>query len=487
MDVPTIHSSQQQGWQRLVPFVAVALIVGIYWPTFVGLSAEWTQWDESLAHAYPLLLWFLWLLHKLGPIGVSPQKTWVDIVIASGLMASSVLWFLFNTIQIKILEQLILLPLLYGALGFIFGMKTLWQMRFLLLMPLFAVPVWDYLNNGLVQLASSVVGEMVRLIRIPALIDGSSIFIPSGHIMIADGCSGLRYLIISLALGYTISYLNGYRELGLLVSLLLAGFLGLLANWIRIFLLILIGYHTEMESSLMEDHETFGWVLFAIICFPAIYFAPVVKKAAVIIGDTNRLVSAKKLLLLTVLLSPGLLLGNLFSIQTNGEPLNYIVEEKGIAGEAGAYPLTATTGAMPIPLNLPVARQSQRYTNGNAYVQIDQYIPSSAQERLVPYISRQYDNQIWLLEHSERQKLQQAHVRIERLRQKSADKRVIQVQWFNVGGITTATLAKAKLLQIPAVLSGEHYFVVFTLQAECSKPACENELQTLLQLSKSIQ
>ena len=214
-----VNLQKQEIWQRIAPFIIIAIMVAIFLPTFIGLSAQWTQWDESLSHAYPLLLWFLVLLYKVGPINRTQQNLWIDFLLAIGLIAASICWFLFNTIQIKILEQLMLLPILFLALAFAFGVKTLWQLRFLLLMPVFAIPIWDYLNNGLVQLASAIVGEMVRMIRIPALIDGSSIFIPSGHIMIADGCSGLRYLIISLALGNTNSYLNCYREKVLIISL----------------------------------------------------------------------------------------------------------------------------------------------------------------------------------------------------------------------------------------------------------------------------
>src|SRR5690606_3143231 len=234
----------------------------------------------------------------------------LDILLGLGLVFTSISWFLFHLIQIRILEQLVLLPILYFAIAFIFGVKKLWQLRFLLLMPLFVLPIWDYLNNGLVQLASSIVGQMVRAVRIPALIDGSSIFIPSGHIMIADGCSGLRYLIISLALGYTIRYLNGYKERDLLISLFIAALLGLAANWIRIFILILVGYHTEMESSLMEDHETFGWIVFALICFPAIYFAPVitVRSSIALPSTANNTPALRKLILLFLLLLPGVIL-----------------------------------------------------------------------------------------------------------------------------------------------------------------------------------
>lgn len=474
-----VKLQKQEVWQRAAPFMVIAIIVAIYLPTFVGLSAQWTQWDESLSHAYPLLLWFLVLLYKVGPLCHARQNLWIDLLLAIGLVVVSICWFLFNTIQIKILEQLILLPILFLALAFAFGVKTLWQLRFLLLMPVFALPIWDYLNNALVELASAVVGEMVRMIRIPALIDGSSIFIPSGHIMIADGCSGLRYLIISLALGYTISYLNGYREKGLILSLLIAGALGLLANWIRIFVLILVGYYTEMQSSLMEDHETFGWIVFALICFPAIYFAPVIKRVQATTSVAGESLGFKRVLLLTLLLMPGFLMGKLVAATNDTTAPTYSLGDIGFVSH---------TSSLPLPPSLPAARLTRKFiAPNNIYLQINQYIPQTPRDRLVPYIARQYDSQFWLQESVKVIVVGGKKVRVEQLRQKSGLKRVIQAQWFDVGGYTTATVAQAKLLQIPAVLSGKQYFSVFTLQAECMQLDCDKTLQSLLHFSESIQ
>jgi exosortase len=479
MDVLESKLHRQIIWQRIMPFLVIAIVVAIYFPTFVGLSSEWTQWDESLSHAYPLLLWFLILLYRVGPIESSQQKLWVNCLLAAGLIGASISWFLFNAIQIKILEQLILLPILFLSLALVFGVNALWRLRFLLLMPIFALPVWDYLNNGLVQLASNVVGEMVRTIRIPALIDGSSIFIPAGHIMIADGCSGLRYLIISLALGYTISYLNGYKEKGLIISLLIAGLLGLVANWVRIFVLILVGYYTEMESSLMEDHETFGWIVFALICFPAIYFAPVIKKEKMLTVAVENTVGMKKILLLCLLLSPGFWLGKLVAANNSSVAPAYDL------GENGFVPYTSI---LPLPPVLPAATLSKQFvTSDNIYLQINQYIPKTSQARLVPYIARQFDMQFWLQEQVKVVSVGGKKVRVEQLRQKSGLRRILQVQWFDVGGFNAATVPRAKLLQIPAVLSGNQYFTVFTLQVECTQIDCNNSRQSLLNLSESIQ
>src|SRR5690606_8194014 len=124
--------------------------------------------------------------------------------------------------------------------------------------------------------------------------------------------------------------------------------------WIRIFILILVGYHTEMESSLMEDHETFGWIVFALICFPAIYFAPVIKvRSSIALPSTaNNTPALGKLILLFLLLLPGVILTRLVAATDNGEQAEYHLTDKDFMPQALSLPL---------PLSLPVAAQTQQF------------------------------------------------------------------------------------------------------------------------------
>lgn len=461
----------------LLPFAVIALLPLFFWPTIAGLAHEWSQWDQSLSHAYPLLLWFAYLLFKASPLDVHPQPLTVNVLLAIILISLSLAWFLFQLVQIKLFEQVILLPLLYLSIAWVFGVKTLWQQRFLLLIPIFTLPIWDYLTTPLVQAASAVVGIMVRWMQIPALIDGSSIFIPSGHIMIADGCSGLRYLIISLAMGHAISYLNGYREKGVIACLIVAGVLGLVANWIRIFGLILVGYYTEMQSSLMEDHETFGWIIFALICFPAIYFAPVVRRATRTQGEVFVAAGWKKWAGLLLLLVPGAILALIINPAAGTKPPAYQLD--------AAY-FNQSYQAMPVQLQLPKSKIQHSYQAESVRLQVDQYYPESRKERLVPYIAHQFDTETWVLDTSNIVTAKNNRVRVDVLRQKSGIRKVAQLQWFDVGGYKSPTVAQAKLLQIPALLNGKSYFSIFTLQLECANSSCESAVKKLLDVNELI-
>lgn len=460
----------------ILPFIVIGVLVLLYLPTFSGLWHRWLRWDEALAHGLPVIAVFCYLLYQSVPWAAqSPSR--VATGFACALIALiSLFWMVFHVIQITILEQLILLPLLALALLPLFGLRTLAEHRYLLLLPIFILPLWDYLNEPLLRLSSIVVGELVRMIRMPALIEGSSIYIPYGVIMIADGCSGIRYFVISLTLGYLISYLNGYREKGLLVVLSIAALLGLFANWVRIFLLILIGYQTEMQTPLMEDHEMFGWIVFGVLMLPAIYFAPVVRRnpSDLPVAENQPPFPVGVLVATIAALSVGPLLAlgvDLKPRDTGGTTVHHRQAE-----------LTAVD-SLPVRVTAPTKGDQQAYRllvpGVPIFVQVNQYRRIEQSDKLVPYISRLYDAELWMSVESRRVSIDEQTAELRIFRQKAGPRQIAQLQWFNTGGYSSTSVAAAKLLQIPAMFFGDNHFLIVSLQAECQPGDCHQAVEQL--------
>jgi exosortase/archaeosortase family protein len=98
--------------------------------------------------------------------------------------------------------------------------------------------------------------------NIPVFVEQQFVHIPSGIFEIADGCSGLRYLLTSLAISSLYIYLYLRSTKNMIIFAFFAIFGALLTNWIRIVILIVIGHQTEMTSDLMTDHNMFGWYIY---------------------------------------------------------------------------------------------------------------------------------------------------------------------------------------------------------------------------------
>lgn len=73
-----------------------------------------------------------------------------------------------------------------------------------------------------------------------------------------------------LAAFYGQLYYRSKTRIALLI--VIAGLLSMLANWIRVFGIIAAGHYTEMETSLIEDHELFGWVIFVVVTLVPLFF-----------------------------------------------------------------------------------------------------------------------------------------------------------------------------------------------------------------------
>jgi exosortase len=131
----------------------------------------------------------------------------------------------------------------------------------------FVTPVWGPINEFLQWSSVKAVNYIMSFTGIPTFVYEEYVEIPAGTFEIADGCSGLRYVIAALALVtfYSVMYLQRARSVGLLVAFAVGG--AMLTNWLRITALILIGQYSDMQAEIISDHNMFGWWLFIPLMF----------------------------------------------------------------------------------------------------------------------------------------------------------------------------------------------------------------------------
>lgn len=153
--------------------------------------------------------------------------------------------------------------MIVGALLLVWG----WQQTTAFILPLgllaFAIPVWDYLSWPLQLITVEVNQFLLSWLDIEFFVEGVVVYFPGvGAFEIAHGCSGLRYLLVGLTLTTLYGELN-YRTVRSRCYLMIAGtLLALVANWVRVFVIIYIGYESDMTSSLINEHDHFGWWVF---------------------------------------------------------------------------------------------------------------------------------------------------------------------------------------------------------------------------------
>lgn len=255
-----------------LPLGVVAILALALWPALHVLGARWLKFDESYSHGFLVLVvsgflcvqkWFV----RRPVVGLYPWWLIPLALAALGYLAGSLL-------LIEALQQIAIIPLLIGALLLIWG----WRQTSAFFLPigllLFTLPVWDYLSWSLQLVTVAVNQFLLSFLDIEFVVEGIFVFFPGvGAFEIAHGCSGLRYLLVGLTLCTLYGELN-YRTVRSRVLLIAAGIaLALAANWIRVVVIIYIGYESNMTSSLIDEHDFFGWWVFAGTLVPLFFFA----------------------------------------------------------------------------------------------------------------------------------------------------------------------------------------------------------------------
>jgi exosortase len=260
-----------------LPLILSALFTGIAWvlchgTALLSLHQRWVLFDQAYAVGYPavgLTVWWLFRHRKILHDKISGPFWPALIPLILVLLAGSA----GLLVQLQLLAQLAALSTLWLIPLFLFG----WPVARMLLLPAallsLTVPMWDVLVDPLRGMTVWFTQHVLDSLHIPAYIDGYFITLPAGVVEVANGCSGLNLLLAMMLVGlmFVESHLmSPFRRL-CIVALAIA--FGLIDNWVRVLLLVLIAYFSEMQSDLVHHHGNFGWWVFAIGLLPYFWFA----------------------------------------------------------------------------------------------------------------------------------------------------------------------------------------------------------------------
>ena len=274
---PIEAAAQTGGWDRLVVifgfWFAVALV---YWPSAVALNGFWTDTvDKAYTHGYLVLAISLWLVVRdRRRVFAAPLRPEPRALLAIGVL--SLAWIYFYGAAVQDPQLLILPLLLFGAIIATLGWPVARTLRFPIGFLYFAMPAWTDTNSLLQSLSVHANGFLVWLIGIPAYLTGDFVHLPGGTLEIAWGCSGLHFFVVGLALAALYGELAGDSVRRRVLWLALMGLFALIGNWIRIFVIIVAAYETNMQTYLVTvSHYWFGWAVFVVFFLIFLWLAGV--------------------------------------------------------------------------------------------------------------------------------------------------------------------------------------------------------------------
>jgi EpsI family protein len=105
----------------------------------------------------------------------------------------------------------------------------------------------------------------LRLSGVPVWREGMTLQIPTGSWSVVEACSGLRYLIASAMVGVLYAYL-AYRSLSRRIAFVAASLaVPILANWLRAYMIVMIGHLSGNRLAVGIDHIIYGWIFFGAV------------------------------------------------------------------------------------------------------------------------------------------------------------------------------------------------------------------------------
>jgi len=253
------------------PIVAGALaltflwVVAWYWPTAADVAGIWWR-SDTFAHGLIVLPAFAWLTwharERIG--GLRPQPVaWM----AMPILAAGLLWLLGSLVSVAAAQHFALFVMLVSAFVGVLG----WRLSRILLFPLaflfFGVPIGEFLLPTLMHYTAEFTVWALRLSGVPVYQEGLFFIVPNGSWSVVEACSGIRYLIASLVVGALYAYLNYTSLKRRLLFMLVALAMPIVANWVRAYIIVMLGYLSDNNIAAGVDHLIYGWVFFGVVIF----------------------------------------------------------------------------------------------------------------------------------------------------------------------------------------------------------------------------
>lgn len=260
------HASARTAIARVLIALGAVVVLGlIYASTFLQMVEVWLN-SVTFRHGLviiPITAWLVW--RARGQLLESPvTPCWWAL---PGLLVLTATWLLGRLTDVGVVQELAMIAMIPTLVVATLGMEAFKALRFPLLYLFFAVPVGWFLVPPLMHVTAFIAVQGLKWTGIPVFQDGFRISVPTGDFLVANACSGIRYLIACLALGTLFAYLFYRSWWRRLLFMGVAFCVPIIANGLRAYGIILLAYLSDMRIATGFDHVIYGFIFFAFVLF----------------------------------------------------------------------------------------------------------------------------------------------------------------------------------------------------------------------------
>lgn len=244
----------------LAAWLLSALVFSQTWRSMIDL---WLA-SETFTHGFiilPISLWLIW--RRRFALLAQPTAPWWPAIVP--ILLAGLGWAVGELADANVIRQLAAVAMLPLLALLILGWRaalTIWvPLAFLF----FMVPVGEFLQPMMMEHTADFTVAALRATGIPVYREGLFFVVPSGQWSVVEACSGLRYLIASVVLGIIFAYITYRSAIKRLLFVVAAFVVPIVANWVRAYLIVMIGHLSSNRLAAGADHLIYGWVFFGIV------------------------------------------------------------------------------------------------------------------------------------------------------------------------------------------------------------------------------
>ena len=243
----------------------IALWAVLFFDAIASMVGIWAG-SNVFTHGFfivPLALYFAYQ-DRWALAGQTLQPAWYMVPL---LAVWLFVWGLGEAGDIQLFQHFALTSVVPLVVFMAFGRKAFQKHWFPLTFIFFCIPFGEELVPFLQSVTASNAVTMLRWTGVPVLSDGLYITIPEGKFVVAEACSGVRFLIATVCLGYYFAYIAYTSLLRRAVFVVAAILAPIAANSLRVYGVIMIGHWSDMKYAVGADHLLYGWFFFVAILF----------------------------------------------------------------------------------------------------------------------------------------------------------------------------------------------------------------------------
>jgi exosortase len=260
-------------YSKIINILGIAVITLLFFFTYkeilLWMYERYTGADSYYSHGFLVpfisIFFIYWQKDRLKEAKQSTNIVGLYIIIFALL-----LHLLGTTLYVFSISGFSIFFLVVGLALYFFGTKISKSIWFPLLFLVFMFPLPQALI-GVVSFPLKIFAAkagvwIVDSLGVPVHGEGFNIFIPAGHLLVGNPCSGLRSLISFLALGSVLAYLAPISTARKWILFLLSIPIAILSNVIRIPILILASHKWGLAAAAPDTfiHTGSGMLVFII-------------------------------------------------------------------------------------------------------------------------------------------------------------------------------------------------------------------------------